>query len=202
PSESAMSTILRNSSFETDTLSLGFPFESQFVIRSVNQLSTVVTGLRTKTKNRIIGEITIEIRLGKVAATDFGITSEKTIIVIVKIAEAIPTLNPYCIASEVTRVGSSIFAILFPIKMVVMNSLGLEIKSKSFSAFLSLLSTFVCSFILLVAVNAVSLPEKKNETNNNNMIITKIMDRLSLPKHFNSLIRLAIHIFIYKCEFK
>src|SRR5699024_544174 len=101
------------------------------------------------------------------------------IIVIVKIAEAIPTLNPYCIASEVTRVGSSIFAILFPIKMVVMNSLGLEIKSKSFSAFLSLLSTFVCSFILLVAVNAVSLPEKKNETNNN-MKIAKIINT-SLP---------------------
>src|SRR5699024_11083562 len=100
-------------------------------------------------------------------------------IVIVKIAEAIPTLNPYCIASEVTRVGSSIFAILFPIKMVVMNSLGLEIKSKSFSAFLSLLSTFVCSFILLVAVNAVSLLEKKNETNNN-MKIAKII-YTSLP---------------------
>src|SRR5699024_2546424 len=85
----------------------------------------------TKTKNRIIGETTIEIRFGKAAATDFGITSEKTIIVIVKIAEAIPTLNPYCIASEVTRVGSSIFAILFQIKMVVMNSLGLEISYNS-----------------------------------------------------------------------
>src|SRR5699024_8841117 len=83
--ESAMSTILRNSSFETDTSSAEFPFESQFVIRSVNQLSTFVTGFRTKTKNRIIGETTIEIRFGKAAATDFGITSEKTIIVIVKL---------------------------------------------------------------------------------------------------------------------
>src|SRR5699024_7696475 len=72
PSESAMSTILRNSSFETDTSSAEFPFESQFVIRSVNQLSTFVTGFRTKTKNRIIGETTIEIRFGKAAATDFG----------------------------------------------------------------------------------------------------------------------------------
>src|SRR5699024_652085 len=155
------------------------PFIMQIVIWSVNQLSTIVTGFKTKTKNRIIGETTNEIPFGKAAATDFGITSVKTIIVIVKIAEAIRTLNPYCIASEVTRFGSRIFAILFTIEMVVMNSLGLEIKSKSFSAFLSLLSTFVCSFILLVAVNAVSLPEKKNETNNN-MKIAKIINT-SLP---------------------
>lgn len=111
-----------------------------------------------------------EIRSGKEAAIDLGITSEKTIIMTVRIAEASPRLNPYWMASVVTNVGSSILAILFPIKIVVMNSLGFDTKFKRFSAFLFPLLAFVCSLILLVAVNAVSLPEKKNETNNKKMI--------------------------------
>src|SRR5699024_1284192 len=110
------------------------------------------------------------IRSGNVAANDFGITSEKMIIVTVKIAEASPTLNPYGIASVVTSVGSKIFAILLPIKIVVMNSFGLETIFKSFSDFSSPFAAFVCNLILLVAVNAVSLPEKNNETNNKKMI--------------------------------
>src|SRR5690606_19876560 len=57
------------------------------------------------------------------------------------------------------------FAILFPINIAVINSLGFDTKANNFSAFLSLLFAFVCSLILFVAVNGVSLPEKKKETN-------------------------------------
>src|SRR5690606_3526673 len=61
-------------------------------------------------------------------------------------------------------------AILFPINIAVINSLGFGTKANKFSDFLSLLYAFVCSLILFVAVNAVSLPEKKKETNNKTMI--------------------------------
>src|SRR5699024_9554129 len=98
PSESAISTILRSSALETETSAVGCPFASALVIASVSQLSTIVTGLNTTTKKRMTGEILIEIRLGNAAATDFGITSEKIMMITVKMADASPTLKPYCIA--------------------------------------------------------------------------------------------------------
>ena len=136
----------------------------------VKLFKTNVIGLNIMTKKRIIGYTIAAILSGNAAAIDFGITSEKIIIVTVNIADAKPILNPYSIAIVVTKVGRSIFAILFPIRIVVINSLGFETKFKSFSDFLSPLFAFVYNLILFVAVNAVSLPEKKNETNNKKMI--------------------------------
>src|SRR5690625_1757397 len=101
-------------------------------------------------------------------------TSEKIMMMMVNNPEAMATLNPYSIATIVTSVGSNMFAILFPIRIAVINSPGFEINFKSFSDLLSLFFAFVWSLILFVAVKAVSLPEKKSETNNK-MIIAMSM---------------------------
>src|SRR5690625_175822 len=74
-------------------------------------------------------------------------------------------------ATIVTNVGSSIFDILLPIKIVVMNSSGSDNKRKSCLDFLSSsFSAFVWTLILLTAVKAVSLPEKKKDVINKAMI--------------------------------
>lgn len=69
------------------------------------------------------------------AAIDLGITSEIMIIAIVVTAVANPTLIPISTARIVTSVGKIIFAILLPIKIVVINSLGLLNNFASFPAF-------------------------------------------------------------------
>lgn len=81
----------------------------------------------------------------------------------------------------VTSVGNKIFATLFPIRIVVINSLGFSSNFTMPFAFLSPLSASVLNFVLLAAVNAVSLPEKKNEININIIMamITRVVSLLS-----------------------
>src|SRR5699024_1700165 len=93
------------------------------------------------------------------------------------------------IANAGTSVANKLVATLFPMSIVVINSLGLETKFNSLSDFLSPLRAFVCNFILFVAVKAVSLPEKKNETNNKNMIA---MITLFSPSYENKIVRFII----------
>ena len=107
-----------------------------------------------------------------------GITSEIMIIAIVVTAVANPTLTPISTARIVTSVGKIIFAILLPIKIVVINSLGLLNNFASFPAFLFPCCASVCIFILFAAVKAVSLPEKKNEANKSMIIAIIISARL------------------------
>ncbi|CPN16604.1 Hypothetical protein ERS123952_02244 [Staphylococcus aureus] len=99
----------------------------------------------------------------------------------VKTADAIPTLIPQRKAIIVTSVGNKIFATLFPIRIVVINSLGFSSNFTMPFAFLSPLSASVLNFVLLAAVNAVSLPEKKNEININIIMamITRVVSLLS-----------------------
>src|SRR5690625_7998188 len=110
---------------------------------------------------------------------DFGIISAKKIIIIVKIAVAKPTLNPCLIAVVVTKAGRMILAILLPINIPVMYSLGWDRRSNNLPDFLSPFLARDCNLILLVDVRAVSLPEKKKEINNKKMIamITKTSSR-------------------------
>src|SRR5699024_7282369 len=96
------------------------------------------------------------------------------IIATVVIAVATPTFIPISTANTVTNVGKIIFAILFPIKIVVINSLGFVSSFDNLADFLSPFSASVCIFILVAAVKAVSLPEKKNEANKS-MIIAIII---------------------------
>src|SRR5699024_348513 len=96
---------------------------------------------------------------------DLGITSEMMIMATVVIAVATPTFTPIFTAKTVTKVGRIIFAMLFPINIVVINSLGFVSNFDNFADFLSPFSASVCIFILFAAVKAVSLPEKKNEAN-------------------------------------
>lgn len=111
----------------------------------------------------IIGYTSLVILSGNVAATDLGITSEIKMITTVKTADAIPTLIPQRKAIIVTSVGNKIFATLFPIRIVVINSLGFSSNFTMPFAFLSPLSASVLNFVLLAAVNAVSLPERKTK---------------------------------------
>src|SRR5699024_4961061 len=164
-----MSTIARSSSFETDPFATS-PLDNALVMNPVNQFNITVIGLKRITKNLIIGYTKKAIRSGNDVAIDLGNTSENTMIVTVNITEAIPILNPCWIARVVTRIGSTMLAILFPISMVVINSLGLDTNFNNFSDLFSPLFALVCNLILFVAVNAVSLPEKKNETNSKKMI--------------------------------
>lgn len=129
----------------------------------------------------IIGYTSLVILSGNVAATDLGITSEIKMITTVKTAHAIPTLIPQRKAIIVTSVGNKIFATLFPIRIVVINSLGFSSNFTMPFAFLSPLSASVLNFVLLAAVNAVSLPEKKNEININIIMamITRVVSLLS-----------------------
>ena len=90
-------------------------------------------------------------------------------------------MQPQRKAIIVTSVGNKIFATLFPIRIVVINSLGFSSNFTMPFAFLSPLSASVLNFVLLAAVNAVSLPEKKNEININIIMamITRVVSLLS-----------------------
>src|SRR5699024_8440735 len=89
-------------------------------------------------------------------------------------AVAIPTFTQISTAKTVTNVGKIIFAILYQIKIVVINLLCFVSSFDILADFLSPFSASVCIFILFAAVKAVSLPEKKNEANKS-MIIAIII---------------------------
>src|SRR5699024_2293665 len=101
------------------------------------------------------------------AAIDFGIISANKIILTVKIIVSTVKFKPYSIAILVRSTGMTRIAILFPIKIVVINSLGLDskldnlfdCKSPAFAALLTLKR--------FAAVNASSLPKTNSDTKNN-----------------------------------
>src|SRR5699024_2784924 len=96
--------------------------------------------------------------------------SEIMMIATVVTAVAIPTFTPISTAKTVTNVGKIIFAILFPIKIVVINSLGFVSSFDNLADFLSSFSASVFIFILFAAVRAVSLIEKIDEASNSILI--------------------------------
>src|SRR5699024_6265562 len=111
--------------------------ESNLLIESVNPFKMTVTGLNMTIKNEMAGKTRRDILSGKVAATDLGITSEIIMIVTVVTAVATPTLTPKSTARIVINVGKTIFDMLLPIRIVVINSLGFANNFDNFSDFLS-----------------------------------------------------------------
>src|SRR5699024_10202885 len=104
------------------------PLDSFFVIRSVILFKTIVIGFKIKINRLIIGITSFPTSSGKAAAIDFGIISANKIILTVKIIVSTVKFKPYSIAIIVRSTGMTRFAILLPIKIVVINSLGLDTK--------------------------------------------------------------------------